>query len=58
MSYEMSCTLRCLFAKLLVYCDPATPRKLWEIFEAPMSEDFNIFPSSEPKKSIESSRPY
>ncbi|KAG5578003.1 hypothetical protein H5410_058137 [Solanum commersonii] len=45
MSYQMPCILRRLFATLLVYCDPANPRELWEKFEAPMSEDFNVLPN-------------
>ncbi|XP_075096143.1 uncharacterized protein LOC142174250 [Nicotiana tabacum] len=38
-------SLRNLFAILLVYCNPANPRELWEKFESPMSEDFKKYPN-------------
>lgn len=37
--YQMSCSLRDLFAMLLTYCNPNNPRELWEKFESPLSED-------------------
>ncbi|XP_070009380.1 uncharacterized protein [Nicotiana sylvestris] len=43
-SYQMPCSLRRLFATLLVYCDPANPRELWVKFENSMSEDFKVLP--------------
>nr|XP_016488730.1 PREDICTED: ATP-dependent DNA helicase pfh1-like [Nicotiana tabacum]XP_016488737.1 PREDICTED: ATP-dependent DNA helicase pfh1-like [Nicotiana tabacum]XP_016488744.1 PREDICTED: ATP-dependent DNA helicase pfh1-like [Nicotiana tabacum]XP_016488752.1 PREDICTED: ATP-dependent DNA helicase pfh1-like [Nicotiana tabacum]XP_016488760.1 PREDICTED: ATP-dependent DNA helicase pfh1-like [Nicotiana tabacum]XP_016488767.1 PREDICTED: ATP-dependent DNA helicase pfh1-like [Nicotiana tabacum]XP_016488777.1 PR len=48
-SYQMPCSLRRLFATLLVYCDPANPRELWEKFEDSMSEDFKTLPDIETK---------
>lgn len=38
--YQMPHSLRRLFATLLVYCNPANPKDLWERFENSMSEDF------------------
>ncbi|KAG7958763.1 hypothetical protein I3843_10G033700, partial [Carya illinoinensis] len=32
-------SLRCLFATILVYCNPTNPKELWERFEKEMSED-------------------
>ncbi|XP_019255087.1 PREDICTED: ATP-dependent DNA helicase PIF2-like [Nicotiana attenuata] len=49
-SYQMPCSLRRLFATLLVYCDPANPRELWEKFKDSMSEDFKILPDIGTKK--------
>ncbi|XP_070022497.1 ATP-dependent DNA helicase PIF1-like [Nicotiana sylvestris] len=42
-NYQMSYSLRRLFATLLVYCNPANPKILWEMFEDSMSEDFKHF---------------
>ncbi|XP_075106751.1 uncharacterized protein LOC107828842 [Nicotiana tabacum] len=42
-SYQMPYSLRRLFATLLVYCNPADPKKLWEMFEDSTSEDFKYF---------------
>nr|XP_016481825.1 PREDICTED: ATP-dependent DNA helicase pif1-like [Nicotiana tabacum]XP_016481826.1 PREDICTED: ATP-dependent DNA helicase pif1-like [Nicotiana tabacum]XP_016481827.1 PREDICTED: ATP-dependent DNA helicase pif1-like [Nicotiana tabacum]XP_016481828.1 PREDICTED: ATP-dependent DNA helicase pif1-like [Nicotiana tabacum]XP_016481829.1 PREDICTED: ATP-dependent DNA helicase pif1-like [Nicotiana tabacum]XP_016481830.1 PREDICTED: ATP-dependent DNA helicase pif1-like [Nicotiana tabacum]XP_016481831.1 PR len=42
-SYQMPYSLRRLFSTLLVYCNPADPKKLWEMFEDSMSEDFKHF---------------
>ncbi|KAF5447321.1 hypothetical protein F2P56_032880 [Juglans regia] len=36
----MPSNLRRLFATILVYCNPANPRELWERFEQEMSVDF------------------
>ncbi|XP_070054281.1 uncharacterized protein [Nicotiana tomentosiformis] len=44
-SYQMPHSLRHLFVVLLVYCNPANPRELWEKFESPMSEDFKKYPN-------------
>ncbi|XP_070014065.1 uncharacterized protein [Nicotiana sylvestris] len=44
-NYQMPYSLRRLFATLLVYCNPANPRDLWERFESSMSEDFSIIPN-------------
>ena len=38
--YQMSYTLRHLFATILAYCKVDSPRKLWEQFEIAMSEDY------------------
>ncbi|XP_062103729.1 uncharacterized protein LOC133814833 [Humulus lupulus] len=38
--YQMSSSLRRLFATILVYCNPTNPRDLWERFEEDMSIDF------------------
>ena len=48
-SYQMPYSLRRLFATLLVYCNPADPKKLWEMFEDSMSEDFKHFSDFEEK---------
>ncbi|XP_059288087.1 uncharacterized protein LOC132041391 [Lycium ferocissimum] len=48
-SYQMPCSLRRLFATLLVYCNPANPKELREKFETSMSKDFKNFPKTEPK---------
>ncbi|XP_019238957.1 PREDICTED: uncharacterized protein LOC109219012 [Nicotiana attenuata] len=42
--YQMPYSLRRLFATLLVYCNPANPKELWNRFEDSMSEDFKILP--------------
>nr|XP_009796511.1 PREDICTED: uncharacterized protein LOC104243081 isoform X1 [Nicotiana sylvestris]XP_009796512.1 PREDICTED: uncharacterized protein LOC104243081 isoform X1 [Nicotiana sylvestris]XP_009796513.1 PREDICTED: uncharacterized protein LOC104243081 isoform X1 [Nicotiana sylvestris]XP_009796514.1 PREDICTED: uncharacterized protein LOC104243081 isoform X1 [Nicotiana sylvestris]XP_009796515.1 PREDICTED: uncharacterized protein LOC104243081 isoform X1 [Nicotiana sylvestris]XP_009796516.1 PREDICTED: unch len=44
-SYQMPYSLRRLFDTLLVYCNPANPRELWEKFEEPMSHDFKRIPN-------------
>ncbi|XP_070018321.1 uncharacterized protein [Nicotiana sylvestris] len=44
-SYQMPHSLRQLFIVLLVYCNPANPRELWEKFECPISEDFKKYPN-------------
>ncbi|XP_019229599.1 PREDICTED: uncharacterized protein LOC109210611 [Nicotiana attenuata] len=41
-SYQMPYSLRCLFATLLIYCNPTNPRQLWEEFEEHMSEDYTL----------------
>lgn len=38
--YQISYSLRCIFATILVYCNPTNPRKLWKQFEESMSTDF------------------
>ncbi|KAG6646090.1 hypothetical protein CIPAW_08G169300 [Carya illinoinensis] len=38
--YQTPSNLRRLFATILVYCNPANPRYLWELFEQDMSADF------------------
>ncbi|XP_019236913.1 PREDICTED: uncharacterized protein LOC109217133 [Nicotiana attenuata] len=48
-SYQMPYCLRRLFATLLVYCNPANPKILWEMFEDSMSEDFKHFSDFEEK---------
>ncbi|XP_075103311.1 ATP-dependent DNA helicase RRM3 isoform X2 [Nicotiana tabacum] len=48
-SYQMPYSLRRLVATLLVYCNPADPKKLWEMFEDSMSEDFKHFSDFEEK---------
>ncbi|XP_075082877.1 uncharacterized protein LOC107802781 isoform X1 [Nicotiana tabacum] len=48
-SYQMPYSLRRLFATLLVYCNPADPKKLWEMFEDSMSEDFKHLSDFEEK---------
>nr|XP_009797051.1 PREDICTED: uncharacterized protein LOC104243546 [Nicotiana sylvestris] len=45
LSYQMPHSLRHLFAVLLVYCNPANPRELWEKFESPTYEDFKKYPN-------------
>ncbi|KAG2690570.1 hypothetical protein I3760_09G193200 [Carya illinoinensis] len=40
--YQMSFSLRRLFATILVYCNPTNPRDLWERFERDMSADFQL----------------
>lgn len=40
--YQMSYSWRCLFATLLVYCNPTNPRNLWEQFEESMVEDYKV----------------
>ncbi|XP_049406434.1 uncharacterized protein LOC125870124 [Solanum stenotomum] len=44
-TYQMPQSLRRLFATLLVYCNPANPKELWQTFEYPMSEDFLLIPN-------------
>ncbi|KAG5580981.1 hypothetical protein H5410_051608 [Solanum commersonii] len=44
-NYQMPQSLRRLFATLLVYCNPANPKELWQTFEYPMSEDFLLIPN-------------
>ncbi|XP_059291269.1 uncharacterized protein LOC132044772 isoform X2 [Lycium ferocissimum] len=44
-NYQMPYSLRRLFATLLVYCNPANPKGLWERFESSMSEDFTTTPN-------------
>jgi hypothetical protein len=39
-SYQMSHSLRRLFATILVYCSPNNPKPLWKLFKESMSEDF------------------
>ena len=39
-AFQMSSSLRTLFAILLAYCSPSNPRALWEKYEAEMSRDF------------------
>ncbi|XP_070019675.1 uncharacterized protein [Nicotiana sylvestris] len=48
-SYQMSYSLRHLFATLLVYCNPVNPAELWKQFEDSMSEDFKILPNTNAK---------
>ncbi|KAG7956985.1 hypothetical protein I3843_11G152200 [Carya illinoinensis] len=45
--YQMPCNLRQLFATILVYCNPANPRYLWEHFEQDMSPDFQLIEHSQ-----------
>ncbi|KAG6620484.1 hypothetical protein I3842_Q066400 [Carya illinoinensis] len=44
--YQMSISLRRLFATILVYCNPTNPRDLWERFEQDMSANFQLVESS------------
>ncbi|XP_042962474.1 uncharacterized protein LOC122296741 [Carya illinoinensis] len=44
--YQMSFSLRRLFATILVYCNPTNPRDLWEHFKQDMSADFQLVESS------------
>ena len=37
--YQMPYIVRCLFATILVYCNPGNPRELYEKFESVISED-------------------
>ncbi|XP_071901036.1 uncharacterized protein [Coffea arabica] len=39
-SFQMPCSLRTLFATLLVYCSPSNPKSLWEKYEGALSSDF------------------
>ncbi|XP_019255092.1 PREDICTED: uncharacterized protein LOC109233676 [Nicotiana attenuata] len=48
--YQMPYSLRRLFATLLVYCNPANPKELWDKFEDSMSEDFKIMPNLNKKQ--------
>lgn len=50
MTYQMPCSLRRLFATLLVYCSPANTKELWEKFEDSMSEDFRKIPNMKNKR--------
>ncbi|XP_057339407.1 uncharacterized protein LOC130676918 [Microplitis mediator] len=38
-SWMMPRQLRCLFARILIHCQPLNPEKLWEEFKLAMSED-------------------
>ncbi|XP_075078730.1 uncharacterized protein LOC107762475 isoform X2 [Nicotiana tabacum] len=49
-SYQMSYSLRRLFATLLVYCNPTNPRQLWEQFEESMTEDYKVLQTNERKE--------
>lgn len=49
-TYQMPYSLRRLFATLLVYCNPANPRELWEQFKESMSEDYKVLQIIETKK--------
>ncbi|XP_027152040.1 uncharacterized protein LOC113752100 [Coffea eugenioides] len=40
-AFQMPCSLRLLFATLLVYCSPTDPRSLWEKFEPELSADYH-----------------
>ena len=40
--YQMSYTLRCLFANILIYYKPNNPWKLWENFEQPKFDDYAL----------------
>ncbi|XP_015161034.1 uncharacterized protein [Solanum tuberosum] len=44
-NYQMTYSLRHLFATLLAYCNPANPKELWQKFQCPMSEDFQNIPN-------------
>ncbi|XP_070013553.1 uncharacterized protein [Nicotiana sylvestris] len=48
-SYQMSYSLRRLFATLLVYCNPANPKEIWKQFEESMLEDYRVLPNVERK---------
>ncbi|KAL5571471.1 hypothetical protein UlMin_021068 [Ulmus minor] len=39
--YEMPYTLHRLFVTILAFCEPNDPKKLWEKFHIPMSEDYS-----------------
>ena len=39
--YEMPYTLGRLFVTILAVCEPNDPKKLWEKFQIPMSEDYS-----------------
>ncbi|KAL5569790.1 hypothetical protein UlMin_026365 [Ulmus minor] len=54
--YEMSYTLRRLFVTILAFYEPNDPKKLWEKFYIPMSEDYsqlNIFPFHVTNKALQ-----
>ncbi|XP_027156418.1 ATP-dependent DNA helicase PIF3-like [Coffea eugenioides] len=38
-AFHMPCSLRSLFAMLLIFCTPSNPFKLWEKYEADLSSD-------------------
>ncbi|XP_027171825.1 uncharacterized protein LOC113771446 [Coffea eugenioides] len=40
-AFQMPSSLRLLFATLLVYCSPTSPKSLWEKFELEFSADFH-----------------
>lgn len=42
-NYQMPYSLRYLFATLLVYCNPANPKELWQKFESSMTEDLQQY---------------
>lgn len=44
-NYQMPYSLRYLFATLLVYCNPANPKELWQKFKSSMAEDFTTIPN-------------
>lgn len=48
-NYQMLYSLRRLFATLLVYCSPANPKELWEMFEDSLSEDVKSYSNTEAK---------
>lgn len=49
-NYQMPYSLRYLFATLLVYCNPANPKELWQKFESSMAEDFTTVPNIQKKQ--------
>ncbi|KAL5565200.1 hypothetical protein UlMin_028364 [Ulmus minor] len=54
--YEMPYTLRRLFVTILAFCEPNDPKKLWEKFHIPMSEDYaqlNISPFHVTNKALQ-----
>lgn len=48
--YQMSYNLRRLFATLLVYYNPTSPRQLWENFEESMTEDYKVLQTNKRKE--------
>ncbi|XP_044594830.1 uncharacterized protein LOC123272196 [Cotesia glomerata] len=40
-TWMMPRQLRCLFARILIHCQPTDPESLWNEFKEAMSEDFN-----------------
>ena len=44
--------LRKLFCTILLYCEPAEPLKLWQIFKRELSEDF-FYKAKKDKRKID-----
>jgi len=46
---QMSCTLRKLFASLLVFCEPPNPREFWTTYYPHLSKDFRYREPNNPQ---------